>query len=217
MFHDLLRFAIAAAGFGHVQHFVGQWNESYIDALSKHLRLWQYNRRTDDFYRHIFEANGYSCKEVKPAKSSCRFTNSGIPSSQFFKSCYYGGNRVACCTKFYSTYVALRGRCFRMRRVFQEHHGVQGIFRAEMNQLPSPLLGESGVQVTFHLPSFRMITLGSRCRLRIGQLRGCSLVPTILRESSLPHGHVIRRRPVQHVVEAELLSRHNESACAMHY
>ncbi|KAH7693764.1 Protein DEL-7, partial [Aphelenchoides avenae] len=55
-----------------------------------------------------------------------------------FSSCHYGSISLNCCQMFQPMYVALRGRCFRLKKLAQRDLGDAGWLNVALKQLKSP-------------------------------------------------------------------------------
>ncbi|KAH7719715.1 Protein DEL-7 [Aphelenchoides avenae] len=122
----LVTYAIAGAGLDNVDpdvHFI----TPYIGRLDALFRRWKGRKTHAEFYRDLFETNGYKCE-------------------QFFDRCFYASKEFRCCDVFKQHYVMLRGRCFRMRDFYQTDPDATGRLTFFVNQLTSPLADPNGAQ-----------------------------------------------------------------------
>ncbi|KAL3089206.1 hypothetical protein niasHT_021150 [Heterodera trifolii] len=126
---QLIRFAVAGAGFSNVEGFVptkkGKPKKDIdyeIQQLDSLFRRWLGNRSLKEFYKNLFEDWGYTCQ-------------------QFIQRCYFGSKVIHnCCSYFEPYFVMLRGRCMRMNvTLYQKDPADFGRFDVYMNQLPSRL------------------------------------------------------------------------------
>ncbi|KAI6226258.1 hypothetical protein M3Y99_01309400 [Aphelenchoides fujianensis] len=126
-FRRLVAYAIADGGFANMNPFIQKMNESDHEQMTALLRQWRGKRTTHGFYTDLFEKHGYRCEDM-------------------FNTCKHGAERVPCCQLFTSHYVMLRGRCFRLNKLFQTDPDYQGRLYLGMNQLPSTLIEKNGLQ-----------------------------------------------------------------------
>lgn len=67
---------------------------------------------------------------------------------KLFDRCYYGKHVLNCCDIFESSYVMLRGRCFRLKKFYQTDPDQYGRLLLSVKQLPSWFVDKSGKQVS---------------------------------------------------------------------
>ncbi|KAH7719792.1 Protein DEL-7, partial [Aphelenchoides avenae] len=118
---NLMVFAMAGAGFRYFEGYLKKWNASYVEELSVMFDTWRGNSTTSEFYRFMFEENGLQCEKM-------------------FHECVYGSTKIPCCQVFQPMYVALRGRCFRLRMLYQQDLGEAGELAVRLKQLRSPFI-----------------------------------------------------------------------------
>ncbi|CAD5213658.1 unnamed protein product [Bursaphelenchus xylophilus] len=124
---DLVGFAIADAGFLNMDKFVKNLTDEEHDLKSAMLRKWRGKRSPEKFLKTLFEKYGYTC-------------------DQLFKKCKLGAEKVPCCDLFKQHYVMLRGRCFRLTKLYQTDPDYHGRLYLNMRKLPSPIIDRSGYQ-----------------------------------------------------------------------
>ncbi|KAH7722935.1 Protein DEL-7 [Aphelenchoides avenae] len=123
----LVGYAIAGAGFDNMDPLLEEMGTRDLTRIKKLFDVWLDGRSFRVFFRVLFEKYGYTCGEM-------------------FHKCEYGHHKVDCCDIFNSSYVMLRGRCFKLREFYQadpDHHGRLHIV---VKQLPSWLIQEDGWQ-----------------------------------------------------------------------
>ncbi|KAH7696739.1 Protein DEL-7 [Aphelenchoides avenae] len=123
----LVAYAIAGAGFQNMDKYVKEFTVDDLDRLNRLFRKWLDGRKVVAFFRLLFERLNYSCNEL-------------------FDRCYYGKHVLNCCDIFESSYVMLRGRCFRLKRFYQSDPDQYGRLLLSVKQLPSWLVDKSGLQ-----------------------------------------------------------------------
>ncbi|KAH7696504.1 Protein DEL-7 [Aphelenchoides avenae] len=130
---ELVAYAIAGAGFHNMEKYVDKFSTDDRDRLARLFLKWLDGRSLVGFYRTLFERLNYTCREL-------------------FDRCYYGKHPLNCCDIFESTYVMLRGRCFRLKKFYQADPDIYGKLLMTVRQLPSWFIDKSGLQpqiVTF--------------------------------------------------------------------
>ncbi|KAK6748832.1 hypothetical protein RB195_001451 [Necator americanus] len=91
--YDIIRFLIAGSGIDNVD--VDRWSEEYRVMLDDLYKVWRGRRTQQEMFDFVFNENGYTCNEM-------------------FQSCYAGSQNLECCEVFETTFVMMRGRCFRL-------------------------------------------------------------------------------------------------------
>ncbi|CAD5209576.1 unnamed protein product [Bursaphelenchus okinawaensis] len=123
----LIGYAMADAGFVNMDEFVKNMTDDQHKEKTKLLNQWKGRRTPDKFYRDLFQKFGYKCEEM-------------------FKECKLGAEKVPCCQLFKEHYVMLRGRCFRLVKLFQADPDYHGRLYLSMKQGPSPILSHDKMQ-----------------------------------------------------------------------
>uniref|UniRef100_A0A0N5AL20 Sodium channel protein Nach n=1 Tax=Syphacia muris TaxID=451379 RepID=A0A0N5AL20_9BILA len=117
---NVIRFAISGLGFSAFDEATRIWTNSTIESLSAYYETWKNNRSDDEMFKLILEDYGYTCKET-------------------FLECFQGGVHLNCCDIFEFTYVALRGRCLRLRELYQTDNEETAKLSITLGSVPSPL------------------------------------------------------------------------------
>lgn len=144
---NLLAFAVGGAGLDNMDPLLDKLTDSDLLRLQQLFLQWTGGRSLPVFYDMLFNRYGYTCNEVSDSVLS-----EVIP-LQLFANCQYGGRNgvsgvtLNCCDLFRPYYVMLRGKCFALRKFYQYDPNHRGSLNVIMNQLPSVVLKENGLQV----------------------------------------------------------------------
>ncbi|KAI6237549.1 hypothetical protein M3Y95_00276800 [Aphelenchoides besseyi] len=106
-YYDYLNYVVAGSGVHGMQKFIREWKANYTVYIGEQVRIWRGNRTWEEFFRFIFDENGYDCEDL-------------------FSSCFYGFYQIPCCDIFKKNYVLWRGHCFRLGDFFQSDAGDLG-------------------------------------------------------------------------------------------
>ncbi|KAH7707770.1 Protein DEL-7 [Aphelenchoides avenae] len=120
-------YAIAGAGIGDMEKILQKFTAANRMRLNRLFRKWLGKRSYESFYKTMFETNGYRCDEM-------------------FDRCLYAGQKVNCCDIFEQSYEMLRGRCFRLKKLYQPYPERHGQLTIVLKQLPSWFVEKDGKQ-----------------------------------------------------------------------
>ncbi|KAH7707511.1 Protein DEL-7 [Aphelenchoides avenae] len=123
----LVAYAIAGAGFHNIEPIIQKLKVDEKMQLSRLFRRWLDGRSYEAFFQTLFEKFGYRCKDL-------------------FEKCFYAKHPINCCDIFEQAYVMLRGRCFRLKKFYQNDPDQYGKLLLTMKQLRSWFIDKSGQQ-----------------------------------------------------------------------
>uniref|UniRef100_A0A0K0E3X4 Acid-sensing ion channel 1 n=1 Tax=Strongyloides stercoralis TaxID=6248 RepID=A0A0K0E3X4_STRER len=145
--NDLIIYALAGGGFDNYNNLIKDFhsNKSYeLDNILNDIII--YFGSLKNFYNYIFEEENFKCED-------------------FFEECIFGNDVLNCCELFQPAFVLIRGKCYKLKKIYQRDPDEISKLRLVLKPLSSIFLNNNKSQeqlVIYNSPRSESIGLFPR-------------------------------------------------------